>query len=68
MTNLSVSWIEYTKAYDMVPYTWIFHRLKTFKFANNTRNVIEKPMKSWKVKYASWVETLGEVNMNREIE
>ena len=46
MTNLSVGWIDYMKAYVMVPDTWILQCLKIFKVANNTRNVIEKSMKN----------------------
>ena len=59
MTNLSVAWIDYTKAYDMVPYTWILQCLKIFKVANNTSNPIEKSIKNWKAESTSGGETLG---------
>ena len=42
MKNLNVAWIDYTKAYDMVPHTWILQCLKIFKAAKNISNVIEK--------------------------
>ena len=45
MTNLSVAWIDYTKAYDMVPHTWILQYLKIFKVANIS-NGFEKSMKN----------------------
>ena len=68
MTILSVAWIDCTKVYDMVPYTWILQCPIIFKVANNTRNVIEKSVKSWKVELASGAETLGEIKKNRKIE
>ena len=48
MTNLNVAWIDYKKAYNMIPHTWILQYLKIFKVAN-MRNLIEKSMKTWKV-------------------
>ena len=55
MTNLSVAWIDYMEAYDMVPHTWILWCLKIFK-----------TMKNWKVQLTLG-EVLGEVKINRDI-
>ena len=30
--NLAMAWIDYKKAYDMVPQSWIIHRLKMDKY------------------------------------
>ena len=62
-TNLNVAWIDYTKAYDMVPHSWVLQCLKIFKVANNISNVIKNSMKNWKVKLATGKETLGEVKI-----
>ena len=32
--NLAMAWIDYKKAYDMVPQSWIIHRLKMYKIAH----------------------------------
>ena len=29
--NLAMAWIDYKKAYDMVPQSWILHCLKMYK-------------------------------------
>ena len=62
-TNLNVAWIDYTKAYNMVPHTWVLQCLKIFKVANNISSVIKNSMKNWKVKLATGKETLGEVKI-----
>ena len=36
--NLGVAWIDFRKAYDMVPQSWI---LKTLELAGTARNIIE---------------------------
>ena len=67
MKNLNVAWIDYTKAYDMVPHTWILQCLKIFKAAKNISNVIEKWMKNWNIELTSGGETLGDLKINRGI-
>ena len=67
MTNISVAWVDYTKAYDQVPHTWILQCLKIFKIANNTSNVVEKSMKNCRRELTSGAETLGEVKTNTGI-
>ena len=65
MTNLSVTWIDYKKDYDMVPHTWILQCLKIIKVTDNTRNVTKKSMKNWQVELTSGEETLDQVKINR---
>ena len=67
LTNLCVAWIDYKKAYDMVPHFWIFACLNIFKVADNINNLIEKSMRSWKVELTSGGEMLGEVKIKRGI-
>ena len=67
MTHLSIVWIDYKKAYNMVPHTWIRQCLKIFKVADNKRNVFEKSMENWKVGLTSGGQTLGEVKMNSHL-
>ena len=43
----------------MVLHTWILQYFKIFKVTANTRNVIEKSMRNWKMELTSRGETLG---------
>ena len=40
--NLAKAWIDYKKAYDMVPQTWIINCLKMYKISHEVINFIEK--------------------------
>ena len=46
-------WIDYKKAYDMVPQNWIINYLKMYKISNEVINFIEKTMKTWNVVLAA---------------
>ena len=39
-TNLAMAWIDYRKAYDMIPHSWISDCLEVFGVTENTRNVL----------------------------
>ena len=41
--SLAMAWIDYKKAYDMVPQSWIINCLKRYKISHKTINFIEKP-------------------------
>ena len=47
--NIAMGWIDYKKAYDMVPHSWILECLKLFGAAENIRSVLENSMKSWRM-------------------
>ena len=40
-TNLSMAWIDYKKAYDFVPHSWINECMEMFGIAENVRNLLE---------------------------
>ena len=48
--NISFAWIDYQKAYDSVPHTWIEKVLHLYKFDPVTRHFILHTMKSWRTK------------------
>ena len=48
--NLSLMWIDYKKAYDSVPHSWIQELMKIYKFNSNIMNFITHTMKDWKTK------------------
>ena len=43
-TNLSMAWIDYKKAYDFVPHSWINECMEMFGIAENVRNLLKKSM------------------------
>ena len=59
--------IDYKKAYDFVPYSWINECMKLFGIADNETNVLEKSMEQWKLSLTSNGEHLGEVDVKRGI-
>ena len=47
-TNLAMAWIDYKKAFDMVPHSWLVECMELFGVASNMKNLISKSMKEWK--------------------
>ena len=47
-TNLSIAWIDYKKAFDSVPHSWIEKCLETFKISPVLRNFLSHSMRMWK--------------------
>ena len=45
--NLSMAWIDYKKAYDMVAHMWIIDCLKTVGINEKIRRLMKESMKSW---------------------
>ena len=46
--NLAMAWIDYKRAYDMVPQSWILRCLKMYKISHEVINFIEQTMKTWR--------------------
>ena len=44
-----MAWLDYKKAYDMVPHSWISECLEMFGIANNVQDFLNNSMKSWKL-------------------
>ena len=49
--NLAMGWIDYRKAYDIVPHSWVIEILNMMGIAKNVVNFFGKTMKSWRVKH-----------------
>ena len=65
--NLSMAWIDYKKAYDMVPHPWIIDCLETVRLNEKIRRLLAESMKSWQVELTSGEENLGVVDIRRGI-
>ena len=60
-----MAWIDYKKAYDMVPHSWIIECLDLFEVAENIKSLLVNSMEKWKVMLCSGNSELGEVEIKR---
>ena len=65
--NLAMAWIDYKKAYDMVPHLWIMECLDLFGVTENIKSLLVNSMEKWKVMLCSGNFELGEVEIKRGI-
>ena len=66
-TNLAMAWINYRKAYDMIPYNWISESLEVFRVAENTKNFLARSMNKWTLELMSNGVSSGNVEIRRGI-
>ena len=59
--NLAMAWINYKKAYDMVPHSWIIESINLFGVAENIKSLLVNSMEKRKVMLCSGNSELGEV-------
>ena len=52
MTGLGMEWMDYKKAFDMVPYSWL-KKCMMFGVAENVQKVLSNSMKKWKTDLTS---------------
>ena len=64
---MAMAWIDYQKAYDMLPHSWILECLKDLGVNEEIRRLLEETMKSWRVELICAQEVLGEVKIMRGI-
>ena len=62
-----MAWIDYKKAYDMVPRLLIIECLALFGVAENIKSFLVNSMEKWKVMLCSRNSELGEVEIKRGI-
>ena len=65
--NLATTWIDYKKAYDMVPHPWIIECLDSLGVAENIKSLLVNSMEKWKIMLCSGNSELGEVEIKRGI-
>ena len=59
--KLRMAWIDYRKAYDSVPHSWIIKCLKMYGIADNIVAFLEKSMASWRTELQLNQETVGKI-------
>ena len=62
-----MAWIDYRKAFDMIPHSWILKCLRLFGAAENMVHCIEKSMGQWQMELSASGNILGTVNVRRGI-
>ena len=67
LTSLAVAWIDYCKAYDMVPHSWIERCMNMFGVAVNLRSFISESMKHWNTELNAGRSRLGNVKIKQGI-
>ena len=65
--NLAMAWIDYKKAYDMVPHSSIIGCLDLFGVAENIKSLLVNSMEKWKIMLCSRSSELGEAVIKRGI-
>ena len=66
-TNLSMTWIDYRKAYDLVPHSWVKEGMEMFGKAENLTTLLQKSMQQERLSWTISGGDLGEVNVKRGI-
>ena len=62
-----MGWIDYKKAFDMVPKSWILKFLDIFKIADNIKIFLKNSMKNWETVLSAGGESLEKVRIKRGI-
>lgn len=62
-----MAWIDYQKAYDMVPHSWILKCLEMVGAAKNIVSIISNSILNWKTVLTSGGTVLGQVDIKRGI-
>ena len=62
-----MAWIDYKKAYDIVPHSWIINSQKMYKISDEVINFIDKTMKTWRFELTAGGRGLAEAKIQNGI-
>ena len=65
--NLTIAWIDYKKAYEMVPHSWIVECLDMVGVSEQIKHFLSESMKAWRVDLRCNNQSLGGVDIKRGI-
>ena len=65
--NLAMAWIDYKKAFGVVPHSYIINCLKMYKISHEVINFSWKTMKTWRVESTAGGRSLAETKIQRGI-
>ena len=66
-TNLHVAWIDYKKAFDSLPHSWIAKCLEIVRVSGNIRQFLRVAMASWKTVLTVNGQVLDYIHIRRGI-
>ena len=64
---LGMAWIDYKKAYDMVPHSWILESLELVQVSDNILKFVKRSMANWQTELTLCGESLAKFNIRRGI-
>ena len=67
LKSLAVAWIDYRKAYEMVPHSWVQKCMEVLGVAVNVRSFVNASMKQWNTELTASNQRLGNVKIRRGI-
>ena len=56
-----MGWIDYKRAFDMVPHSWVLKCLDIFQVADNFKVLLTNSMTNWKIELTADGVSVGEV-------
>ena len=62
---LNMAWVDYKKAYDMVPHSWLLEVAGMMGVADNVRNLLSCSMRHWQTELTADGKKLGAVRIKR---
>ena len=62
-----MAWIDYKKAYDMVPHSWILESLELVQVSDNILEFVKRLLANWQTELTSCRKSLAKVNIRRGI-
>ena len=65
--NVAMAWVDYKKAYDMIPHSWLEKSFRPFGIASNVSNLMVNSMKRWKTELTFGGKSLGAGKIKRGI-
>ena len=65
--NIAMAWLDYRKAYDLIPHSWLKECLNMFGFAENVKKLLSNSMKQWCTELTAGGEEIGNVKLSRGI-
>ena len=60
-------WIDYKRAFDMVPHGWMIEAMKMVGITDNFVNLFENSKEIWRTELTACNESFGEVDIRRGI-
>ena len=67
LCGLGMAWIDYRKAYDLIPHTWLLKCMNMFGATSNMISLLENSMNTWRTDLTSGESVFGEVRIKRGI-